>query len=64
MDLTTFTYITSLPEVIDNATWYALACRAFNLGLTAVWILLLYFVIDTIFNVLARAYSYSKGGGR
>ena len=56
MDLTTFDYIKSIPEVIDNAVWYELAVRSYNLGLTAMWFLILWFALDFISTSLFKLY--------
>ena len=56
MDYTVFQYITEIPEVIDNVAWYQLAVRAYNLGLTAVWVIILFFVLDSLFTSFSKFY--------
>lgn len=56
MDLTTFQYITTIPDIIDNAAWYELAVRSYNLGLTAVWLIILFFVLDCCFTSFSKLY--------
>lgn len=56
MDLTSFRFITELPEVINNEVWYELAVRAYNLGLTFVWFTIFYFAFDVIFTSFSKLY--------
>lgn len=56
MDLTVFQYITEIPEVIDNTVWFTLAARAYNLGLTCVWLFIILYLMETIFKSLSRFY--------
>lgn len=58
MDLTTFSYITELPVAseITNALWYELAVRAYNLGLTALWLLIAFWLIDKLFVCFSKLY--------
>ena len=56
MDYTVFTYITEIPDVIDNRVWYELAVQSYNLGLTFVWLYLLCFVLDNLFVSLSKLY--------
>ena len=49
MDLTVFKYITEIPEVIDNETWYVLAVNAYNLGLCFFWTYLAIWITDKLF---------------
>ena len=56
MDLTTFKYITELPEVITNEVWFEFAVRCYNLGLTAVWLLIAFWLFNTFFTCFSKAY--------
>lgn len=56
MDLTTFKYITELPEVITNEVWYELAVRAYNLGLTFVWTYIAFWLFTTFFTCMNKHY--------
>lgn len=60
MDLTTFQYITVIPDSITNADWYALACRSFNLGLTFFWFVLLIWILDLLFTCLSKFYKKGR----
>ncbi len=60
MDLTTFQYITSIPEVITNRDWYFLACLSFNLGLTFFWFVLLIWILDLLFTCLSKFYKKGR----
>lgn len=56
MDLTVFQYITSLPDIITNETWYELAVRSYNLGLTCMWFLVASFIFDIVFKCIGKLY--------
>lgn len=56
MDLTVFQYITTIPDVINNEIWFELAVRAYNLGLTAVWLILLIWILDVVFTCFSKLY--------
>ena len=60
MDLTTFQYITTLPDVITNQDWYMLACMSFNLGLTFFWFVLLIWILDLLFTCLSKFYKKGR----
>lgn len=56
MDLISWDYITTIPDVIDNAAWYELAVKSYNLGLTFVWLYILFFVLDCCFKSFSKLY--------
>lgn len=56
MDLTVFQYITEIPEVIDNQTWYTLAVMGYNLGLTFFWTFLVLWLLDDLFKAFSKIY--------
>lgn len=60
MDLTVFQYITEVPEVITEEAWYQLAANAYNLGLTAVWLIILFFTLDIIFTVFSKMFKKGR----
>lgn len=56
MDLTVFQYITEIPKVIDNQTWYTLAVMGYNLGLTFFWTFLALWILDDLFKAFSKYY--------
>lgn len=56
MDFTAFRYITEIPDVIDNETWYALAVMSYNLGLTFFWFVICTWITDKLFICFRSLY--------
>lgn len=56
MELTVFKYITEVPAIIDAQFWAEFSIRCYNLGLTAMWFLLFWFIYDTFFTIFSKFY--------
>lgn len=55
-DFTSYQYIRSVPEQLNEYEWYVLASRGYNLALTGIWLILAFYLIDKVYICFSTFY--------
>lgn len=53
-EFTSYQYITTVPDELNQYEWYLLCSKAYNLALTGMWFFIATYVIDKIFITFGK----------